>query len=275
MATPVLSRHRLDGALGEILVDVRAPRDASARPAVIVAHGFKGFKDWGMFPPFAERLARAGFTAVTYNASGSGVDEQGRFSRAERFGRNTFSAELFDLDRVLQAVASGLPEGAASSIGLVGHSRGGGIAILETARSPAVSALVTWSAISSSRRWPEETRRRWRAAGQLEIRNQRTGEVLPLYPDILDDVESNQAALDIEGKATTIRIPWLIIHGDADETVPVQEAKVLAAAAPSAELFLVERATHTYGAVHPFAGATPALERLFDRTLAFLSRQLG
>jgi hypothetical protein len=29
-----------------------------------VLHGFKGFKDWGMFPPFADRLARAGFTAV-------------------------------------------------------------------------------------------------------------------------------------------------------------------------------------------------------------------
>ena len=29
------------------------PQDA---PAVLVAHGFKGFKDWGMFPWICERL---------------------------------------------------------------------------------------------------------------------------------------------------------------------------------------------------------------------------
>ena len=50
MATPTLTRHVLPGTLGDILVDVRAGGRGSARPAVIVLHGFKGFKDWGMFP---------------------------------------------------------------------------------------------------------------------------------------------------------------------------------------------------------------------------------
>ena len=57
MATPTLTKHTLPGALGPILVDVRAGGRAAARPAVLVLHGFKGFKDWGMFPPLAERLA--------------------------------------------------------------------------------------------------------------------------------------------------------------------------------------------------------------------------
>src|SRR5215510_11976343 len=51
MATATLTKHRLSGALGEILIDVRSGGRSSPRPAVVVVHGFKGFKDWGMFPP--------------------------------------------------------------------------------------------------------------------------------------------------------------------------------------------------------------------------------
>ena len=97
MATPTLTTHDLAGALGEILVDVRAAGRDMPRPAVVVVHGFKGFKDWGMFPPLAERLARAGFVAVSFNLSGGGVDEAGDFVFPERFGHNTFSAEIEDL----------------------------------------------------------------------------------------------------------------------------------------------------------------------------------
>src|SRR3954468_19931325 len=97
MATPILTKHSLSGALGPILMDVRAGGRASARPAVLVLHGFKGFKDWGMLPPFSQRLAQAGFSVVTPNLSGSGVDDVGDFIHPERFGHNTFSAELNDV----------------------------------------------------------------------------------------------------------------------------------------------------------------------------------
>jgi hypothetical protein len=107
MATATLTKHAIPGVLGDILIDLRAAGRASPRPAVVVVHGFKGFKDWGMFPPFSERLARAGFTAVTPNLSGSGVDDQGDFVYPERFGHNTFSAELEDLRRVIEVLIRG------------------------------------------------------------------------------------------------------------------------------------------------------------------------
>jgi dienelactone hydrolase len=276
MATPSLVKHVLGGALGEILVDVRAaPRDR-ATPAVVILHGFKGFKDWGMFPPFADRVARAGFTAVSYNASGSGVDDIGEFTLPDRFGRNTFSAELADLGAVLEALRSEtLGVTAPSSVGLVGHSRGGGIAILRTARDQGVRALVTWAAISSVHRWGEEVVRCWRAAGMFEVTNQRTGQVIPLFTDILDDVERQADALDVEAHAARIGVPWLLIHGQADETVPTVEGRRLHAAAPASELLLIERTGHTFGAAHPFTGPSPALEQVFDATLRFLSAHLA
>ena len=107
MATPRLTTHRLPGYLGEILLDVRTGDARGARPAVLVVHGFKGFKDWGMFPPLAERLARAGFSAVSFNLSGSGVDETGEFAHLDRFAHATFTGDGQDLTRVIEALAGG------------------------------------------------------------------------------------------------------------------------------------------------------------------------
>ena len=59
MATPTLSHHHLPGALGEILVDVRAGSRDRPQPAVLLIHGFKGFKDYAFLPILAEQLARA------------------------------------------------------------------------------------------------------------------------------------------------------------------------------------------------------------------------
>lgn len=280
MATPVLEKHPIPGAIGDILIDVRAADRRHPAPAVLIVHGFKGFKDWGMFPPFAERLARAGFTAVSFNLSGSGVDDQGEFSRPERFARNTFSAEQGDLDRILEALdggSLGVPK--PSSVGIVGHSRGGGAAILLAGRTPRVAALVTWAAIATVRRWSEEAMRVWRAAGRLDVVNSRTGLVLPILTDTLDDIDANaEGLLDVEAAAARIAVPWLVIHGTEDETVPLEEAHRLMAARRAeagAETALIAGAGHTFGATHPAAGMPPSLQEVFDRSVAFLSRTLA
>jgi pimeloyl-ACP methyl ester carboxylesterase len=275
MATPRLERFRLAGTLGEILVDVRSGNRRIPLPVVVLVHGFKGFKDWGFFPLLADRLARAGFAVVSYNASGSGVDDSGTVVHPDRFGRNTFSAELADLDAVLDAVtagALGLP--APTSIGLLGHSRGGGMAILAAAKRAEVKALVTWAAIASTARWSEEMRRRWRAQGHLEVRNQRTGQVLPLYPDILDDLDRNAETLDIGRAASRLTIPWLLAHGMVDETVKLSEAESLAAAAPSAEPLFLPQTGHTFGTSHPLTDRPPAFASLLDASVGFMSRHL-
>jgi pimeloyl-ACP methyl ester carboxylesterase len=277
MATATLTKHALPGSLGEILIDVRAGGRTSPRPAVLVLHGFKGFKDWGMFPPLSQRLAQAGFTAVSPNLSGSGVDDAGDFSLPERFGHNTFSAELEDVRRVIAALMAGqLGVPRPSTLGLVGHSRGGGIAILQAAADSRVRALVTWAAIASVERWPPPQRSSWRAAGQTDIQNARTGQVLPLYTDVLDDIEQNASALDIEAAARRISVPWLIIHGTQDESVRFAEGERLMAASdrPETRLLPIEHAGHTFGAVHPWRSTTPELDTVLDATLAWLTDHL-
>jgi dienelactone hydrolase len=282
MATPTLTSHRLPGTLGEILIDVRAGGRESPRPAIVVVHGWKGFKDWGMFPPLAERLARAGFATVTFNLSGSGVDDRGELVWPERFARDTFTAELEDLGTVMDALARGqLDVAPPSSIGLVGHSRGGGIAVLHAAGDSRVRALVTWAAVSSVERWSPHAVTQWRETGAMEVVNTRTGQRLQLTTDILDDVERNAVgSLDILGAATRVAVPWLIVHGAEDETVSPKEAEALRATSPltTTRLLSVEGAGHTFGAGHPWdpkVHDTPALRRVFDMTLAWFAAHLG
>ena len=68
----------------------------------------------------------------------------------------------------------------------------------------------------------------------------------------------------------------LVIHGSDDESVPAAEAERLADAGPheTTRLELIENTGHTFDAVHPFAGTTPALERVIGLSADWFERKL-
>lgn len=279
MATPSLTRHRLEGALGEILVDVRASQRNAPAPAVILHHGFKGFKDYAFLPPFADRLARAGFTSLTLSVSGSGVDDAGDFTRLDRFAAGTYSRELDDLGTVMRALRDGtLGTVPPSSIGIVGHSRGGGMALCLARENPDIAAVVTWAAIARARRHGDDELAAWRRIGTIEVLHQRTRQYLPLNFEVVEDCLAHEhGRLDIPAAAAAMERPWLQIHGTADETVPIAEAIELRNAARGSEFesHFIEGAGHTFGTKHPWAGSTPHADVVFDLTTRFLSRHLS
>lgn len=277
MATPTLSSHQVPGALGEILVDVRTTARDAAQPAVLLLHGFKGFKDYSFLPVFADRLARAGFTAVTASVSGSGVDSAGDFVHHERFARNTYSRELDDLRAIIDALASGeLGVRPPTSIGVVGHSRGGGMAILLAREADAIRAVVTWNGIGRARRHTDAELAAWRRVGRIEILHQRLRIRLPLDYEVAEDcLQHEHGRLDIPAAASELARPWLQLHATADGTVPFAEAEELARAAGEGHQFEpIEGSDHVWGCAHPWAGATPVAERVFDLTVRHLSRHL-
>ncbi len=275
MATARLVERVVPGGDGgPLYVDLRtAARPGEPRPAVVIVHGFKGFKDWGFFPRLAERLAVAGCSAWSMNLSSSGVSKGDVVDQPERFAHQRPSADLADVAAVVDlAVAEG-----ASAVGLVGHSRGGALAIIQAARDARVKALVTWAAIDSFMRWSAEDMARWRREGRIDIANARTGQVLPILTDALGDWDAHGAGLlDVMRSASGVASPWLIAHGAADPTVEVEAARRLAASgAARAELLLLEGADHTFGVRHPWAGSAPDYDELSERTVGFLARHLG
>jgi dienelactone hydrolase len=268
--------ERLTASGRHLVGDVRLPDSPPPRSAVVVVHGFKGFKDWAFFPHVSERLAAAGHAVVTFSFTGSGVasgeDEVGDL---EAFAQNTLGQELEELALVVELVrGSELLPRPPRTLGLLGHSRGGGDALLHTAERSGVAALVTWAAVSTFDRWSAETRREWREAGYVLVLNTRTGQQLPMNVSFLEDFERQAGRFDLLRAAGSVSAPWLIVHGTEDTTVPVDEARALARAARSARLLLVEGAGHTFEVRHPMERSSPQLEEAVVATLRHFGRHL-
>jgi alpha-beta hydrolase superfamily lysophospholipase len=254
--------------------EARIPDNATG--TVVVCHGFKGFAHFSFFPHLAEKLAEAGYRAITFDFSGSGVGEDREtFTNRDAFTHNTYLQELDDLDAVVgeARVRDWIDDG----YGLFGHSRGGGIAILHAARDPNVRALVTWAAISSTNRWAPELVADWRQTGYIPITNARTGDVIPLSIEILHEVEEfGGSKLNIAAAAADIDVPWLIVHGTDDESVPVGEAERLSSLAGSkSEILLLEGVNHSFGGKHPLPEVTPTLESVTRTTVDFFAKHLA
>lgn len=257
--------------------DLRALPGPPPKSAVVICHGFKGFKDWGFFPALSRAIARRGHAAVSFNFSRSGVGEDGvDFSALDLFAESTYSRDVEEIWMVLDAVTSGgLFPRIPLRIGLFGHSRGGGEAVLAAARDARVDALVTWAAIGSAHRWSPEQVAAWERGETVYVENARTKQRMPIGPDLWRDLKEHEDELDIGRAAERLVAPWLIVHGEADETVSPDDARRLfERAGRTAELLLIEEAGHTFGAVHPFAGATPELRTAADATLHWFDRHL-
>jgi pimeloyl-ACP methyl ester carboxylesterase len=69
--------------------------------------------------------------------------------------------------------------------------------------------------------------------------------------------------LDTIGKASKIKQPTLVIHGDADELIPFAMGEKVAAALPNAKLIRVARGHHA-DMFWPGSGASPGAAALFD-----------
>lgn len=250
-------------------------------PGVLLVHGFKGFMDWGFWPLLCEELAGAGMAACRFNLSGSGVGADGEtFSEKERFESNTNSRELEDILLMADTLVRGRIPGAATragSIGILGHSRGGGGAVLAAANDPRIASIVTWASVATVQRYDAAQSAAIRERGHLRVENARTGDVFHIGLAALDDIEQNEEKLDILSAAASLEIPSLVIHGTADEAVPFAEGLALAKAFGEKGAFLpMEGAGHTFGATHPMPEGLPlSLEKVVWASVRQLADSLA
>jgi pimeloyl-ACP methyl ester carboxylesterase len=263
----------ISGAEGKaIFGDYTFNDNISNKPTVIFIHGFKGFKDWGAHNLMADFFAKNNYRYLKFNLSHSGVtkDSPNDVTDLDSFANNTVSKELYDIQKVVDYTTEKFPD---SPITLIGHSRGGGLAVLQTAKDERINNLITWSSISDfASLWKKEQEEEWLSTGTIYVENARTKEKMPLNKSLLEDLSEHQEEYDILKAAEQIDVPWLILHGDNDVNVDFSVAQTLAQKQLKAEIEKLEGANHVYGASHPYTSTTlpDHLQQVADKTLAFL-----
>lgn len=224
-----------------------------ARGVVVLLHGIPSTSpsdsaDAG-YPGLARDLAARGWAAVWADM------------RAVRESEGFFSIEgwVRDAESVVAAAYS-LPIAAELPLALIGSSAGGAVAAEAVRRGAPADALALLAAPASWISFADDPDR------GLKRITEEAG--MAVSPEVVDDPVA--WALEFEGVTTEssikdVRIPTLIVHGTADDVVPVDHARRISVKAPQAEVHLLA------GAGHQLRRDPAAMSVVFD----WLDRTLG
>ncbi|WP_299676103.1 S9 family peptidase [uncultured Tenacibaculum sp.] len=242
-----------------ILLDVFYKSNNQKKDVVIFCHGYKGFKDWGAWDLMGEAFAEAGLFFVKFNFSHNGTTPENplEFGDLEAFGNNNYSKELDDLNKVIDWCSQGgkfKNEINENTISLLGHSRAGGIVCIKAEEDLRVKKVISLAGVSDYKRRTATTGEleSWKNDGVKYVLNGRTGQQMPHFYQFYEDFIANKDRLTIKRAVKNLKIPFCIIHGDADTSIAISEAEDLHSWNPLAEFHIIENANHVFGVKHPW-----------------------
>ena len=240
-----------------IIIDTFFSYDKTNQPIVIFCHGYKGFKDWGAWDLMAKTIAETGCCFVKFNFSHNGgtMENPIDFPDLEAFGNNNYTKELDDLNDIIDWVQNYFSENIAiNKVYLIGHSRGGGIAIIKAAEDTRIKKLITLASVSDfgKRTATIGDLEDWKSKGVKYVLNGRTKQQMPHYYQFYEDFKANEQRLHIESAVKQLNIPHLIIHGDNDTSVSIKEAEHLHFWNLKSKIKIIKNANHVFNTKHPW-----------------------
>ncbi|MBL4643930.1 MAG: prolyl oligopeptidase family serine peptidase [Flavobacteriaceae bacterium] len=262
-----------------ILVDVFYKETKQPKPVVIFCHGYKGFKDWGAWNLMAKSFADAGFFFVKFNFSHNGgtIEQPIDFPDLKAFGNNNYTKELDDLETVIDWVSNSKSftnEIDFNQLSLIGHSRAGGIVTIKAEEDKRVSKVITLAGVCDYKKRTATTGEleQWKNDGVKYVQNGRTKQQMPHYYQFFEDFEKNKIRLTIKRAVQNLSIPYLIIHGDSDTSVFINEAESLHQWNPNSRFEIIENANHVFNTSHPWTAKklSKELEAAINYSISFL-----
>lgn len=243
-----------------IVFDLFYNKTKNPKPLIIFCHGYKGFKDWGAWNLMAEAFQNANLFFVKFNFSHNGgtVKNPIDFPDLDAFAENNYTKELDDLEAVLNHFLSEdyelRGEIDQSNVTVIGHSRGGGIAIIKASEDSRITNLITLASVSdfAKRTATIGDLETWRKQGVTYVLNGRTKQQMPHNYQFYENFKANEQRLSIERAEKALTIPHLIIHAKNDPSVKYEEAQALKQWNPKAKLFTIENSDHVFGAQQPW-----------------------
>ncbi|MCE2983892.1 MAG: alpha/beta hydrolase [Parachlamydia sp.] len=201
----------------KIFAVLHRPLKGQKVPAIVICSGFAGNKcgKYRLFVSLAKRMAAEGIAVLRFDYRCAG-DSEGDFKDI------TMEGKLSDTLLCLNFLKNH-PQVDSESIGLLGRSLGGAIAILSASAFPGVKSLALWAPVFTSEPW----RKLWetvKANPALLI----TKDILKHLPASFPNMDFLQQffKLDIEKNVAELKnVPLLHIHGEQDLVVKIEHAK--------------------------------------------------
>lgn len=256
----------------ESLYDLVLPAKWNKRIIVFI-HGYMGYKDWGCWNLVQDFFLDKGYGFLKYNASHNGctLDAPTEFKDLHAFAMNNYSKEVRDFEAITNVIQEKFPD--IPDVFLIGHSRGGGIALLQSDYGM-VSGISAWAPISSiKKRFPKgEELKRWKEDEFFLRENGRTKQKLPHDYSQFEDFLKHQQRLNIESYCRNSILPTLVIHGENDQSVSIVEGRSIANWTHT-DLVVIPNTQHTFDSSEPWEKDVlpPALEEVCQKTLSFFN----
>lgn len=185
-------------------------------PCVIASHGLLSSKESDKYVALGERLAREGIAMLRFDFRGCGESEG-------RMEESTVSGRIADLSFAIAFLKSHL--GLKNRIGLLGSSLGGYLSLIKASMEEGINAVVIWSSpFHLDNLGSRRSKADMPALGEVFYEDLPRHQLLPFLPKI-----SNT----------------LVIHGEEDELVPVDQAwEIFSSLGSPKEIHVIEGADH-------------------------------
>jgi len=212
-------------------------RNSQKLPSVILCHGFSGDKTgkYRLRVRIARELCKNGFAVLRFDFSGHG-DSEGEMEDV------SINRELDDLECAINFLKK-QPEINRERIGIVGHSFGGEIVILETAKNKELKAVVLLAPVVDPKlnklmdgRFEENL-----ALAEKQGFSERASH--KIKKQYYMDVQKFKPLIEVK----KINAPLLVLHGTADDKVDIPgSAELIKNANEPKKLVIIDTADHDF-----------------------------
>jgi len=231
------------------------PTDDTSKPVIILCHGFTTSKDNFTNSNLERILNKGSISTFRFDFFGHGESE-GLFEDI------TISEAV---DDILNAIKY-LKSKSYSKIGLVGSSFGGIASIMAASKTDDLFLLALKAPVSNYKERDieiigEDFIRDWEEKG-FRVYISGNGNQHKLNFTFFEDYDNNNGY----EAAKKIKIPTLIIHGDKDDSVPIEQSRKIATLIQNSKLMEIKNAGHQFDKPGEF-------DKMLDLISGFIIRQ--
>jgi putative redox protein len=221
---------------GEKLVGTIHLTKRSAGCGVVFGHCFTCSRHTRIIRQICKELAEKDVLALRFDFSGNGQSE-GEFSASN------YSKQINEM----QTAADVIAEKGARRIGLAGHSMGAVIAVLTAAQTKTVKAVCALAArlsgLNATHFFSKKQLEDLEVTGRVSFNSR--GRSLQLSTKFFTDAKQ----YDLPEAVKSLQTPLMVIHGDADEIIPVQDAYLARTLnSENTELVIIPGGDHMFSA---------------------------